>query len=114
VLPPGDGRAATGLQAEGTCSDVQVRKPLALMTWIIAGSPGGEQRVAVSLAPDGLGRGAFNVSGPLLAGEDSLVWDDIEPGINHYWWVLTRHDEGYVPSETAAFTGQTCEADNNQ
>jgi hypothetical protein len=107
-------RGATSLRAQSVCSDVELRQPLAILDWAPAEDAGSEQTVVVSLARDGLERGAYSVIATLQPEENSFTWDAAQPGINHFWWVLTLQAGGWVPSAMSEFIGATCEADISQ
>ncbi len=111
ILPPGGPSAATELVAESVCSQVQLRTPFANLSWQPATNGGAEQRVVVSVARDGLERGIYTVGAALSTDAQSLIWNGTQPGINHFWWVLTLHAGGWAPSEMSEFLGATCEAD---
>jgi hypothetical protein len=102
---------ATDLQARTECSNTQLRKGIAKLSWKIASNVGSAQRVDVTIYRDGFETGKFETIGPLPPGQSSLVWERLDPGIIHYYRVLTLHTQEWVPSETASFEGPTCVAD---
>jgi hypothetical protein len=102
---------ALGLEAKTECSRTELRKGIANLTWKVAATPGIVQRVDVSLYQDGFETGNFETGGSLPPSQSSLVWQRLEPGIIHYYRVLTLHTHGWVTSETASFEGPTCVAD---
>jgi len=112
ILPAGGAGAATKLKAEVYCDDVDLRRGIARLTWTPAASPGGEQRVDVTIYRRGLERGAFESSGPLSADKNSLVWDRVKGQAIHHWRVLTQHADGWAPSETGVFEGPPCVLDS--
>jgi hypothetical protein len=118
VLPTGipiltaDGsRAATSLQASAECDPDEPWKGIATLNWTVARNPGSEQRVAVTIYRDGFEKGKFDVSEPLPSDHSLLVWDRLSPGIIHFWMVLTRQVDGWVPSEQSSFEGPICAVD---
>ena len=102
---------ATNLQTKTECSDTQLRKGIAKLSWKIAAEPGSAQRVDVTIYRDGFETGKFETTGPIPFGQSSLVWERLDPGIIHYYRVLTLHTQGWASSETASFEGPTCVAD---
>ena len=102
---------ATALEAKTECSETEPRKAIARLTWKVAGIPGSEQRVAVTVYRDGFETGKFETTGSLLPGQSSLIWNKVDPGVIHYYRVLTLHGQMWTPSDTATFDGPTCVAD---
>ncbi len=97
---------ATNLEAEVGCSDIELRQGIAKLRWI--NSPlGSGQRIEFTKFGDGFERGEFETMG-LPPDQSSGVWEDLEPGLNHYWRVVTLHGNTWVPSETATFMGPIC------
>jgi len=82
------------------------------LAWTLAVPPGAEQLVALTTVRNGLDHGRYRLSKPLPPDRTEMVWEeDVEPGVVHYWRVLTRQADGWAPSETATFNGPTCVAD---
>ena len=102
---------ALGLEAKAECSQTELRKGIAKLSWKVAATPGIAQRVDVSIYRDGFETGKFETVGSLPPRQSSLVWERLDPGIIHYYRVLTLHTQGWVASETASFEGPTCVAD---
>jgi hypothetical protein len=111
ILPPGGEGAATGLNAEVGCSEIVPRTGIANLNWNAAAPSGSEQRIALTIFPDGFETGNFEVTEALPPNQSSLVWEPLEGQAIHYWRVLTLHSKGWVPSDTASFEGPTCVAD---
>lgn len=110
VLAPGGAGAASDLEAKLGCNPADPGKGVATLNWSVAQSAGGEQRVVLTVYRDGFSRGAFQASGPLSPGQASLAWEGLEPGVIHFWRVLTLQSGGWAPSEIASFEGPTCVA----
>ncbi len=110
ILDPGGPGAATALHATSECSEAELRKGIAKLSWAVAPSSGSEQRVVMTIFRDGFIRGAFQTSGPLASQQAFLVWEGLEPGIIHFWRVLTLQAGGWVPSEITSFEAPTCVA----
>jgi hypothetical protein len=104
-------RAATELRSEDRCSETDLRKPLAVLRWTPASTPGREQRVDVATRADGFAAGDFRSSAALGPSVNTLTWDRVDAGIIHYWRVVTVHADAQVPSEVADFKGAVCIAD---
>jgi hypothetical protein len=102
---------ALGLEAKAECSQTELRKGIAKLSWKVAATPGIAQRVDVSIYRDGFATGNFETAGSLSPSQSSLEWQRLEPGIIHYYRVLTLHTHGWVGSEIASFEGPTCVAD---
>jgi hypothetical protein len=102
---------AVGLEAKTECSRTELRKGVAKLSWKVAATPGIAQRVDVSIYRDGFETGKFETVGSLPPSQASLAWERLDPGIIHYYRVLTLHTHGWVASETASFEGPTCVAD---
>jgi hypothetical protein len=111
MTAPGGPRAATGLESQTGCRDDDPRKGFADLRWVVAANPGSEQRVAVTIARDGFQTGNFQVSGPLGPNQTTLRWEQLQGQAIHYWRVLTRHGQEWVPSDTASFEGPPCIGD---
>ena len=111
ILSEGGFKAATNLQSEVGCSEINPRKSFAKLSWIVAENPGTEQRIALTIFKDGFHKGNFQVSEPLSPNHTSIAWDQISGQAIHQWIVLTKHKDGWVPSETASFEGPLCIAD---
>ncbi len=113
ILPlnPDAPGAATHLQAEVDCSHTELRKGVAQLRWTPAARPGREQRVAVTIFRDGFERNAVELSEPLSSTQSSLVWKPTQPGVIHFWRVLSLQANGWAPSAVANFQGATCVAD---
>jgi hypothetical protein len=104
-------RAATALRSEDRCSETDLRKPLAVLRWTTASTPGREQRVDVATRADGFAVGDFRSSATLGPAVSTLTWDRVDAGIIHYWRVVTVHADAQVSSEVADFKGAVCIAD---
>jgi len=107
-LPVGGVGAATKLEAEVHCDEVDPRRGMVRLSWTPAATGGGEQRIDVTIYRRGLERGAFESSSLLSADKNSLVWDRIKGQAIHHWRVLTQHTEGWAPSDTGVFEGPPC------
>ncbi|HJP40653.1 MAG TPA: hypothetical protein QGF35_02985 [Dehalococcoidia bacterium] len=110
-MPVGGPRAAQGLEAEVGCSETKLRTGFALLRWTPAVEPGLVQRVAVTITRGGLETGQFEASLELVPSADSLRFEFLEGQAIHFWTVITRHSDGWVPAAAQAFEGPTCVAD---
>ena len=111
MLPAGGPGAAANLQSEATCNPDDAVKGTARLSWTPSVDRGTEQRVALTTYVRGMETGAFVVTEPLSPDEQGYIWERTSPRITHYWWVLTLHAEGWVPSEVASFEGAICVSD---
>ena len=109
-LPVVAGGAATNLTSTVACSQEDLRKGLATLTWTPAG--GSEQRVVVTIYDFESDR--FEDSDPLPADKATLVWDRVHGRGYHFWLVLTRQGASWAASEMATFEGPTCVANSVQ
>lgn len=112
IGPAGGPGAASGLAANPRCEQSGSRVGVADLTWVPASTPGAEQRIALTIFPEGFDTGNFQVSPPLPPTATSYTWQGTNPGGAHRWRVLTRHGGTWTPSEIQIFTGATCVADN--
>ena len=103
--------AATDLEADAACTETAARTWSATLTWSVASPPGSEQRVAITTHKNGFERADAELIGPLPPDQNSLLLEQRQAQGNHYWRVLTLHDNGWVASDTALFVGPTCAAD---
>ena len=62
-----------------------------------------DQRLDISLVEDGFQSGTAVSSGALSAGQSSLGWQGLTPGVVHYWRVNARMDGGWATSMTGTF-----------
>jgi hypothetical protein len=108
VLEPGGPGAATNLQSEIGCSPVVRKKGLARLQWTPAEERGTAQQVVVTIFKDGFETGRFERSERLTPTQSSFVFEQVRGQALHFWRVLTRQSEGWIPSETARFEGPTC------
>lgn len=111
TLPVGGSGSAANLQAKVKCSDTELRKGIAELSWTVATETGSEQRVVVTAFRDGFESGKFEISESLPPYQSSLVWNKLEGQTIHLWRILTLHANGWVVSETSEFEGPSCVAD---
>jgi hypothetical protein len=111
VTPPDGSRAATGLKSQVGCKAANPSQGAARLTWSLAPDRGTEQRVAVTIFQDGFARGDLDMSRPLQPGQTELTWERLRGQANHFWIVLTLHEDEWVASEPAKFTGVSCALD---
>jgi hypothetical protein len=111
IGPPGGPGAATQLMAKARCEEAGSRTGVADLSWLPAANSGSEERVALTIFPEGFDTGNFQVSPPLAAGAASYTWPKTNPGGVHRWRVLTKHGSTWTPSEISMFSGATCVAD---
>ena len=101
ILSPGGVYAATGLVAKVSRSQTQPGKAIATLSWTATNEPGRQQRIDITKYWDGFERGRFNTVGPLTPGQSVVELNNLEPGIDYYWRVLSLTPQGWVPSQTA-------------
>jgi hypothetical protein len=111
IGPAGGAGAATQLAANPRCDETGSRNGVADLSWVPAATAGSEQRVAVTIFPEGFATANFEVSPQLSARAAAYTWPKTNPGGVHRWRVLTRHGSTWTPSDTSMFTGATCVAD---
>lgn len=97
--------AATNLQAQPECSGTD---PVAYLSWTIAAQQGTAQRIDVATFIGGFEAGIFETTGAFPPERSTIIWDKVNPGVLHFWRVLTLHEIGWIPSEVATFNGMTC------
>ncbi len=105
---PVDPQAATGLRAVTDCDDAASGDSTARLAWSAAQSAGEQQRVAVTVVRDGFEREDTELSEPLAAEATKFMWKPKRLRTPHFWRVLTRHGETWVPSQTARFSPARC------
>ena len=108
IVRMGGSGAATNLQAQPGCRGAE---PIADLSWSLAAEPGNAQRVDVATFIGGFEAGVFEMTAALHPEETSVVWDGVNPGVLHFWRVLTLHEDGWVTSEVATFSGLVCTPD---
>jgi hypothetical protein len=114
ILPPGGPGAATNLQSVPICNLDFSSQGMATLTWTRSKNRGIEQRVALTTYVRGFETGAYVVVGPLPPDQQEVVWEQTNPGITHFWLVLTLHTEGWIPSEVSSFEGAVCLSDSGE
>jgi hypothetical protein len=72
-----------------------------VFTWVSSGQ--GPQWVDLSLFDNGFALGTFLGSGPIDAGQRSLIWDGLLPNTLHFVRVNTLTASGWFPSQTMTF-----------
>jgi hypothetical protein len=111
VLVAGGERAASNLESQSGCREDEPGKGFVDLRWSPATRRGQEQRIQVTIFREGFDTGNFKTSEVLTPERDSYQWTQPEGQARHYWRVLTRHSDGWIPSETARFEGPSCVAD---
>jgi hypothetical protein len=106
--PIGELTPVTALAAQTECSRTEPGKATAQLSWNCGPSCAEEHRVVVTIYPDGFDTGRFETSETMAPGQSSLVWKELHGQAFHFWRVLTRRGNTWVPSETARFEGPTC------
>jgi hypothetical protein len=104
--------AASELSAEPDCVDGEPGRGVVRLTWRPAAEEGAEQRVIATIFRDGFERQAFEASGTLAPGRGTFEWYRVHGQAIHFWKVLTRYAEGWVPSAVGRFEGPTCPVDS--
>ncbi len=112
ILSPGGLGGASELSAKPDCVDGEPGRGVVRLSWRVAAERGLEQRVIVTIFRDGFERPAFEASGSLVPGRASFDWYRLHGQAIHYWKVLTRHADGWVPSAIGRFDGPTCPVDS--
>jgi hypothetical protein len=108
---PTDARAATDLRATTACDEGGARGPSAHLVWATSATAGEQQRVAVAHRQDGFDRNDFELSDLLPPTATAVDWRSIRGRSSHYWRVLTRFGDEWVPSATARFSPPPCKQD---
>lgn len=112
MLSPDGPRAALELSAQPDCVDGEPGRGVVRLSWAPAVEQGSEQRVIATIYRDGFERPAFEASGTLAPGRDSFDLYRLHGQAIHFWKLLTRHADGWVPSAVARFEGPTCPVDS--
>jgi hypothetical protein len=102
--------AATNLVARVECAQAVPGQALAHLAWTIT-SAGSEQRVDVTIFPDGFAAGHYESVGPLQPNQSSLTLDQLKGQAVHQWRVLTLRGGAWIASKTERFEGLTCVRD---
>src|SRR5215211_342894 len=68
----------------------------------------GVQWLDLSLSNNNFAAGTFVGAGPLASGQNNFTWNGLLPGLNHYLRVNTFTSQGWVASNTVAFTTLNC------
>jgi len=103
-------QAASNLESQAGCRQDEPGKGFVDLKWTPAEHRGQEQRLQVTIYREGFESGNFQLSEALPPDRASYQWRP-EGQASHYWRVLTRHSDGWIPSETARFAGPPCVAD---
>jgi hypothetical protein len=112
ILEPVGGRPlASGLTADPECDVTEPGRTAAVLEWVPAPA-GGEQRVEVTAFFRGFETGDFVATPTLPEGRSHYRLLDPEPGARYEWRVLTHGEDGWTPSEPAAFHGAPCIIDS--
>jgi hypothetical protein len=111
ILSGGGARAASGLEAVAGCSNTEPRTETLELHWALADRLGSAQRIDITIYSELFDDRRYESSPLLGADEKSFDWDGVSPGAVHFWRVLTRQADGWVPSETARFTPGACIGD---
>lgn len=112
ILEPGGPGAAANLQSVVDCDGPG--ESVARLSWTLARNPGQAQRVDITIFKKGFETGQFESSELLPPDQSSLEWEELDPGLNHRWRVLTLQSGGWVPSEIAIFKGPVCVGDEEE
>ena len=113
ILDPDAPRAASGLTAVPDCVDGEPGRGIVRLSWQAAVEPGTEQRLVVTIYAQGFEKSLFEATGPLAAGRRAFDLYRLHGQANHAWKVLTRHEDGWVPSAEGRFVGPTCPVDSS-
>lgn len=108
VVVTSGGRAASNLESQSSCREDEPGKGFVDLKWAPAAQRGQEQKLQVTIFREGFESGTFQLSEALTPDRASYRWTRSEGQANHYWRVLTRHSDGWTPSETARFAGPHC------
>lgn len=111
IVAAGGPSAATDLAADVECSGDATRAGIADLRWEPAGTPGSEQRIAVTLYRADFDAGPLVVSEALDPSAREFAWRPLTGQANHFWSVLTLHPDGWHAAAIAMFTGPGCVAD---
>jgi len=113
MLDVGGDRAATRLSVtEAGCALDVPRDVVVTFAWSPAQVPGLEQRVQITVYRDGFATGRYSLSESLGSGASRFTWQGAaEPGLVNHWRVVTRHDTGWAPSESASLEAPVCIGD---
>ena len=111
ILAPGGAGSATGLTAQGRCSERDVGDSVVDFRWTPAAQSGSEQRLVVSFFSDGLAEATQNlqyISPALPPDQSTLSVETLSRGLNHTWWIVTRQGGGWAPSAPGTAPVQIC------
>jgi hypothetical protein len=108
ILRPNGARAASQLSARADCVDEEPGRAVVRLSWEPAAKRGTEQRVIATIFRNGFERRRFEASGTLAARRRVFDWYRVHGQAIHFWRVLTRRANGWVPSAIGQFEGPTC------
>ena len=110
IVAGGGPQAATNLESQTGCREDEPGQGFVDLKWTPAVDRGQEQRLQVTIYREDFESGNFQLSEALSPDRVSYQWRPMGQA-RHYWRVLTRHSDGWIPSETARFAGPPCVAD---
>lgn len=108
ILLPNRASAASQLSAQADCMDEEPGRAVVRLSWQPAGNHGTAQRVIATIFRNGFERRAFEASGALAGRRRVFDWYRVHGQAIHFWRVLTRRANGWVPSAIGQFEGPTC------
>jgi hypothetical protein len=103
--------SAFDLQATTYCDEGDLRRGVAELSWNVATTPGEEQRVQLTIVPNGFEQGYYQVSESLVPQTTTFVWAPLNGQAMHTWRILTLYNNEWFPSDIHQFTGPLCIAD---
>jgi hypothetical protein len=112
ILAPDQTRAAMSIDAQVGCTGVNNSIGFVKITWKTAANLGVGQRVDITIFRGGFEHQKFETSEILSADQVSFVWDRLRGQAIHFVRVLTKHKDGWVPSEIISFEGPLCIMDS--
>jgi len=114
ILAPGSARAATSINSQVGCMGETHSKGFVKLTWKTAANIGVRQRVDITIFRGGFEHKNFESSELLPANQNSFTWDRLRGQAIHFVRILTKHKDGWVPSETISFEGPLCIMDSRR
>ena len=98
------------LAVDARCSRARVRKSDVTLQWTVTRAGTTALRVDLTDLSDGFATGKY-VTAELAADETRFEFADASPGINYYWRVLTKSNEGWTFVGSGRFDAPICPKD---
>lgn len=102
------------LTVQARCSRARARKSDVTLQWTVTRADAAALRVDITEFSDGFATGKFLTSGVLDPRESTFEFADASPGINYYWRVLVKTQEGWTFAGSGRFDAPICPKDDEE